>query len=452
MKNNTSIKQYLLVGGAWAFVGRVLTAFIGLVLTALLAKLLSPGDMGTFFLASNLAMFLAIFARMGLENTLLRFISEAIGRKQQDCIPQLIQKSLLLALLGTGIVTTGFYVGAGTWLAEHVFHSGTLGMVIGFITIWLVLLAFQSLFVEIFRAFQDIRMTVFFNGLISASLGLVFVALYWLMVGHASLNQLFPWILVAATVNIILAIWVLWRKFHVFNLSGKSSISYRELANHSWPLLLTTLTFFVMAQSDLWILAAFRADEEVAIYGAAVSLVALTTMPLTIVNAVIPPLIARLHVQGQKQRAEQVLRTTATFAMIPVVAVLIVFMLFGDTLLGFIFGDYYRSGGTVLIILSLGQAVNVYAGSCGYTLVMMGQQRMLLFVSIISAAVSVCCGLLWVQTWGAAGVAVATTLGVSLQQILMLCLVRYRCGIWTHASIRFIPNYKSVKEFYNNVV
>jgi len=113
-----------------------------------------------------------------------------------------------------------------------------------------------------------------------------------------------------------------------------------------------------------------------------------------------------------------------------------------------IFGDYYRSGGTVLIILSLGQAVNVYVGSCGYTLIMMGQQRILLVIAIISAAVSVCCGLLWVQTWGATGVAVATTLGVSLQQILMLCLVRYQCGIWTHAGIRFIPDYKSVKEMF----
>lgn len=448
MINNTSTKQYLLVGGTWAFVGRGLTAFIGLVLSALLAKLLSPGDMGTYFLAFNMATFLAIFARLGLENTLLRLVSEAIGRKQQDCIPRLIQKSLMLALLGTGIVTTGFYAGAGTWLAEHVFHSDTLGMVIGFIAIWLVLLAFQSLFVEIFRAFQDIRMTVFFNGLITACLSLVFMTLYWLIVGHASLNQLFPWILVAATVNIILAIWVLWRKFHVFSLSGKASIGYRELANHSWPLLFSALTFFVIAQSDLWILAAFRSDEEVAIYGAAVSLVALTSMPLTIVNAVVPPLIARLHVQGQKQRAEQILRTTATLVMIPVVVVLIVFIFFGDTLLGLIFGGYYRSGGTVLIILSLGQAANVYAGSCGYTLMMMGQQRILLFISIISAAVSVCCGLLWVQTWGATGVAVATTLGVSLQQILMLCQVRYQCGIWTHASIRFIPDYKSVKEIF----
>ena len=448
MKNDASIKQYLLVEGTWAFVGRVLTAFIGLVLSALLAKLLSPSDMGTYFLALNLAMFLSIFARMGLENTLLRFVSEAIGRKQQDCIPQLIQKSLLLALLATGIVTTGFYVGAGTWLAERVFHSDTLGMVIGFITIWLVLLAFQSLFVEIFRAFQDIRMTVFFNGLITASLGLVFVTLYWLIVGHVSLNQLFPWILVAATVNIILAVWVLWRKYHVFSLSGKASVSYRELANHSWPLLLSTLAFFVMAKSDLWILAAFRSVEEVAIYGAAVSLVALTSMPLTIVNAVVPPLIARLHVQGQKQRAERILRTTATLVMIPVVVVLIVFIFFGDTLLSLIFGDYYRSGGTVLIILSLGQAVNVYVGSCGYTLIMMGQQRILLVIAIISAAVSVCFGLIWVQTWGATGVAVATTLGVSLQQILMLCLVRYQCGIWTHAGIRFIPDYKSVKEMF----
>ncbi len=448
MKNNISIKQYLLVGGSWTLVGRLLIAFISLLLSALLAKLLSPGDMGIYFLAFNLATFLAIFARMGLENTLLRFVSEAIGRKQQDYIPRLIQRSLLLVLLAAVVIATGFYAGMGTWLSEHVFHSNTLGMVIGYIAILLILLAIQSLLVEIFRAYQDIPMTVFFNGLITASLGFIFVALYWLISGHASLEQLFPWILVATTVNIILAIWVLSRKFHIFKLSGESSISYRELVNHSWPLLFFSLTLFVMAQSDLWILAAFRSDEEVAIYGAAVRLVSLIGLFFTIIDAIVPPLIARLQVQGQKQRLERILRTTATLVTLPVIAILILFMLFGDMLLGFIFGDYYRSGATVLIILSLGQVVNVYTGSCSYTLVMMGQQRILFLVSIISAAISVCCGLIWVQSYGAIGVAVATTLGMSVQHILALCLVRYRCGIWTHASIKFIPDYKSVKEIF----
>ena len=203
-----------------------------------------------------------------------------------------------------------------------------------------------------------------------------------------------------------------------------------------------------MAQSDLWILAAFRSDEEVAIYGAAVRLVSLIGLFFTIIDAIVPPLIARLQVQGQKQRLERILRTTATLVTLPVIAILLLFMLFGDMLLGFIFGDYYRSGATVLIILSLGQVVNVYTGSCSYTLVMMGQQRILFLVSIISAAISVCCGLIWVQSSGAIGVAVATTLGMSVQHILALCLVRYRCGIWTHASSKFIPDYKSVKEIF----
>lgn len=449
IESNVSIKKYFLKGGAWAFGGRVLTALMGLALSAMLARMLSPGDMGAYFLAFNIATFLAIFARMGLENTLLRFISEAMGRKQPGRARAVIKKGILLAFLGAAVVGVGFYAGLGGWLAKYLFHSMVLGAVVGFIAIWIILLAFQSLFAEIFRGFQDIRAAVLFGGLLTAGGTTVMVALYWFIIaGHLTLNQVLPWVLAAGAINIALAIWVLKPKFHVLAPSRTETVSYRELADHSWPLLFSTLTFAIMAQSDLWILAAFRSDQEVAIYGAATRLVAMTGMVLAIVNAVVPPLIARLNVQNQKERLERILRTTATLAAIPALMALLVFTFFGDEVLGLLFGAYYRSGATILVILSVGQAVSVCVGSCGITLMMMGHQRTLLIISIVSALVSVSSGFIWVQMYGATGVAMATTVAMVLQQILMLFFARYRCEIWTHAGLGFTRDFRKLKEAF----
>lgn len=453
MESNSAIKKYLLKGGAWAFVGRILTALIGLALSAMLARMLSSGEMGAYFLAFNIATFLAIFARLGLENTLLRFISETIGREQPNRARVVIQKGMLLALLGSAVIGVGFYVGLGPWLAEHLFHSIVLGAAVGFIAIWVVLLAFQVLFAAIFRAFQDIRSAVLFGGLITATGTTTLVALYWFISGgRLTLNQVLSWALAAGAINIVLAIWVLNRKLCTLASPTRESANYRELAEHSWPLLFSTLTFAIMAQSDLWILAAFRPEKEVAIYGAAVRLVTLIGMVLAIVNAVVPPLIARLNVQNQKKRLERILRTTATLAAIPALMVLLVFVFFGNEVLGLLFGDYYRSGATVLMILSLGQAVSVCVGSCGFVLMMTGHQKILLIISLASAFISVSSGLIWVQMNGAIGVAIAVTVAMIVQQIMMLSFVRYRCGIWTGMEIKNLASYKRIRSIIINDV
>ena len=107
---NLSIRNYLLTGGIWAFTGKILTAFASLAFSALLARLLSPDDMGIYFLAFNLATFFSIFARMGLENTLLRFISEALNRPTTYCARTVIKKCLFLALISSLVVSIFVYI------------------------------------------------------------------------------------------------------------------------------------------------------------------------------------------------------------------------------------------------------------------------------------------------------------------------------------------------------
>jgi len=439
MTVHLNIRQYLLRGGAWAFAGKVLTALMGLALSALLARLLSPEDMGVYFLVFNLATFFSIFARMGLENTLLRFISEALTRNQFNRARTVISKGLQLVVLSTIIVAIIVYLGVSPWLAQYLFKSNIPEAVFAFLVIWLILLAFQFLFAEIFRAFHDIRMAVLSGGLLTSVVTVIFITFYMLMKGHAELSQVLPWILLAGILNIAIAIWMMTKKLHVLKFSTRdNSVNYSELANHSWPMLINAVTLFILSQSDIWILAAFRSDDEVAVYGAAARLVLLTGMALSIVNAVVPPLIAHMNVQNKKKQLERILRTAATFAALPSLLVLSVFMFFGSWVLEIIFGGYYRTGGTILMIFSIGQVVNVLVGSCGYTLVMMGYRRTVMLISLFSAAIALGSGLIFVRSYGAVGLACGFVFALIVQQLAMLVFARYRCGIWTHAGIRYL--------------
>jgi O-antigen/teichoic acid export membrane protein len=83
---------------------------------------------------------------------------------------------------------------------------------------------------------------------------------------------------------------LLWKKLNVLPLPKGDEIHVSEIIKISWPLWITNLTLFVLVQSALWVMGLFRSPEEVAVYGAAVRAITLVTMPLLIVNLVVPPL------------------------------------------------------------------------------------------------------------------------------------------------------------------
>jgi O-antigen/teichoic acid export membrane protein len=156
---------------------------------------------------------------------------------------------------------------------------------------------------------------------------------------------------------------------------------------------------------------------------------------LLIVNAVVPPLIAEMYAQGKKRELEQALRIIATIAGIPAFGIVLVFILFRGPILGLVYGDFYRAGSTVLMLLSLGQLVNVWAGSCGLTLIMTGHQTTLMWVTAFCGLAAVCGSLLLVQRYGPIGVAGSAAFAMVLQNVLMLLAARKRTGLWTHVKI-----------------
>ena len=433
--DNIDVKKYLIQGGIWALSGKGLTVLMSVALPAQLARMLPPEEMGVYFLAFNLATFFAIFACFGLDTTLLRFVSKSMAVLDYGNARASIQKGLTSALVISLLVSIIFYMGVGKWVALHLFESVTLADVFYLISVWLILLSFQLIFGEIYRGFKDIRSSALFGGLITATLSNVF--LFWLRFSgvYVTLQEALFVILLAGVVNICFASLILCRRLTKIKSTAITKVGFSEITAHAWPLFINKLTIFLVAQSGLWVVAAFCSDKEVAIFGSVTRLIMSIGMALTVVNLVIPPLISQLTAQDQKDKLEKVLRLTATIAAIPAFIILVIFILFGDFVLGVIFGEFYSQGAVILIILSVGPVISVLVGSSGYVLLMNGYQKTMMFISIGSVAVLALLGLVLVRLYGVIGVAVASSVALIIQQLLMLYFTRRYCGLWTHVDV-----------------
>jgi O-antigen/teichoic acid export membrane protein len=99
----------------------------------------------------------------------------------------------------------------------------------------------------------------------------------------------------------------------------------------------------------------------------------------------------------------------------------------------------------VLLLLSIGQIVSVWVGSCAITLAMTGHQSLLMVITLTCGVATVVAGLALVEGYGSEGVAVAAAGGLALQNLLLWLAARYATGIWTHLGFAALPGFiKSV--------
>jgi O-antigen/teichoic acid export membrane protein len=151
------------------------------------------------------------------------------------------------------------------------------------------------------------------------------------------------------------------------------------------------------------------------------------------INLVLPPVIAEMYAQGKTGRLERTLRTISTIAGVPSAMFPTGFMLLGGPILGLVYGDYYRHGAEILVLLSAAKVAAVCSGSCGLVLQMTGHHQQTLRVSLLTRLLFIVRALLVVWGYGPMGVAAATVTTVPQKVIMVLTATRVT-KMWTHVS------------------
>jgi len=408
----------------------------------LLTRLLTPLEVGAYFLTLSLVTAASIVAQLGLNHTVVRLVAESLSLNQPGRARMVVRYSLYLATLGILVVNTILYLGLGEWLAMTLFESPLMVKIMWVALLWIAVTAFQTLCSEILRGFSDIRLAAVFGGLITSVLAALLLAMVWVWQGRSDLEQAAVLSIGACVASILVAGFFIEAKTRQLGTEGQLNI--KEMLLISWPLLVIAITYFIHSQVDIWILGIFHTQEAVAIYGTSARMTLLISIPIMVVNAVVMPVIADMYAKDMKLELERVLQAAAALAMIPAVLVFIGFAIIGGPLLAMMFGEFYRDGLSVLIMLSLGQIATISVGSAGYALMMTGHQNLMMYITLAASIITIGLGLVLVRPYGATGVASASAAGLLVQAVAMCISVKKTIGIWTYVNFRQLPSLRSL--------
>lgn len=444
------LRRRLLSGGAWSLGGRLLVALTGLISSALLARLLSPKEVGTYILAYSILNVGTSLGALGLTGTVVRLVAQSMGLNLFGRVRRTISVVVgvgTLGALGVGLA----YLLFGDYLAESVFRAPALAAITGLVAGWIVVGTVQGILGETFRGFHDVRLATILGGQTTGvATGLATVALLtasmfllWLINGQATVATVVLLAICSGAASTMVSGWLLRRR--VVELPPRSPDEGRkvdskkilkEVLSISLPLLVITLVMMIRTSGDVWVLGALLSQKEVGLYGLANRLVNMVTMPMVIITAVAPPLIAEMYSQGQREDLELALRSMATLTGIPALLTSIACIFFAGPIMGVVYGDPYRGGAIVLSLLSVGLLASVLSGSCGIVLSYTGHQKIQMVITIATSAATIIAMIAAAKPYGIAGVAISKTAGQILQNGIVLFVVKQKTGMWTHVGFR----------------
>ena len=421
----------LLSGGLWVLLSKIVAIAAGLAANMLLARLMTSKNLGAYFLVTSVVGVAGMLAKLGMGMGGVRLLSEAVAREEWGNVRAWVRLIFITAGFSSVVVCAAM-VALWNPLADGVFGSPLMKSARLAAASWLLAATFLGLCSQSFRGLHDIRLASVFEGLLRAPMNAAGLLICWVVLARFELVDAVLMMAGVLILQLALAGALLGRRIYRLPTKGEAKVS--RLFDTSLPIFLIGLGTMILSQADLWIVGAHCTEHDVALYGAAVRIVTLVAVPLTLANLVLPPYISSLYTAGEIDRLQSVLRLAASIAAAPALAVLTVMIFWAGDVLQLVYGDVYSQAALILVLLSLGQAVNVTAGSCGNVLSMTGHQRMGMKIALMAGVVTVGGELLLVRWAGVAGVAIASAGGRILQNILLVAAARRRVGVWSHAT------------------
>ncbi len=415
--------QEVLGGAAVAFVLQVFGRGMAFGFIVFLARMVGADGLGVYSLVLTVATISAVFGRMGLNNSLLRFTAANAATRNWPAVKGVYRKSMALGLAASVVVTLALAAMA-PWLATRVFSKAELAGPLRWMALAVVpsvLLFLQAESLRGLKRIRDSQIVRWVGVPLFSLLGLALLGRRWGVLGAIWAYSLAAWL----TALIGYFMWLLSTP-QLRNTAGQ--FETRELLQSSMPLFWMALMNMVINWTGYFVLGVWGTKAEVGVYGAAFRTAMLASIILNAVNVVAAPKFAALYKQGDNRALASTVRSSArliTFLAVP--ALLVCIVIPGKVMR--MFGPEFTAGASALTILAAAQFVNAATGPVSYLLMMSGNERLMRNITTAGAAANLLLALLLVPRFGFLGAALAAAISLAGQNLLSAYMAYAVLGI-----------------------
>jgi O-antigen/teichoic acid export membrane protein len=409
--------------GFWTLVFRALGAGLTLFSTVIFARVLGVDDFGLFSLGLTIITITSILVRAGMDNVVLKQVA-AHSNQDEEISNGYIYSSLLL-ICGNGLIVSVIIWVLADTLSLNVFNKPDLGGFLQLLSLVIVPMSVAFILGETNKALGRTAYAAFLQAVLPIFITLTVFSVLSIIeivsLGTIGFAVIFGYLgsALASAKSLLLNIVSIKRiKVRLFDL-------YRQ----GFPMLLVSAGAMVMSWADTITLGIFCSASDVGVYFAASRTALVTTLILVAVNAVSGPIYARLHKEGKIEEIATLAKKSSMVLLLIVMLPTSFLLLFPEWVMHW-FGGGFFLGASILMVLTVGQLINVTCGSVGCLLVMTGNEKIMRNIILITAAMNIILNVLLVREYGPIGVAYATAFSTVMWNIWAMVSVKKRLGFW----------------------
>ena len=412
------------VAGA-AFLIRVGSAALLYISQVLLARWMGTFEFGVYVYVWTWVLLIGGLFDLGLAQSAQRFIPEYAERKRLDLLRGFLSGSRWLV---AGIATVAAAIAAGVVYLTAAWLDHFLIVPLYLACLCMPLYALSGLQDGIGRAYNWLHVGLIPPYILRPLALLGFMALAYAAGLPIDATSAMLAAVAATWLTTIVQLLLLNKKLSGSVEAGPKVYETKTWLATSFPILLVESFYLLLTYTDMLLLEHLRSPEELAVYYAAAKTLALVAFVSFSVSAAVAHRFTEYHVSGNRERLSEFLAESIRWTFWPSLAATALILALGKPFL-WLFGPKFVEGYPVMFLLAVGLLARAAVGPVERLLNMVGQQNLCAMVYAFAFVLNLVGCLLLIPRYGGIGAAIATSIALVVESILLFVVTKRRLGL-----------------------
>jgi O-antigen/teichoic acid export membrane protein len=371
-----------------------------------LARYLGPEQYGLYGTIMALVALLSVPCQFGFTQLVVRELAVHSSRIDLPAFKGTLvglSAGVVIASLLTLIIAFPALHWMPSWSAEHDAYAWLLLIVPIY-----ALISFGS---GVLRGMGNVVLASSFDALLRPGLfaGALFLVMHF--TGAMSAARALGLNMMTAAVALILLLLVVLRYMPLRLGSHVGVYKPRTWLGASLPMFATELLRTLDAQVGIMLISFNALPAETGYFRVAAATALFFGLPITVINLIIAPYIARFHALAEKRRLQRLMAGAAIASIVGTGGLIAILLAAGTPLVVAVFGPEYSDAWVPMIILALAHFATALFGANQALLNMTNEEGSVTFGFLLGLAFTTVLSLLLVDRYGASGVAIGMLAG-----------------------------------------
>jgi len=313
MKESFELKDQLVKNSAWGMINSLINRIGGFILIVLISRMLMPEGFGRYSLAMTIALFFITFSDMGINQSLIRYVSLEIDKDEGKAISYLkylFKIRFLLTLTVSLILLAGSHI-----LSVYIFKDPSLFFPLIILSIYVFFISLTSFFESLFFIKKNVKY-LSAKEFFSVLFRLICLLGIWFFISSSSkLN----WIFISLTSFSILAflfIFCLSKKKYISLFNSKEiPIDKKDISHFLLFINIQNISILILSNFTVLLLGIFLNSEFVGYYTSSWALVSGVISLLFSFSYVFIPILTNAKEETFKFLLKKIFRISLILAL-----------------------------------------------------------------------------------------------------------------------------------------